>query len=90
MITGISDQFFLNDESSSALGGFSFDEDEVIHVGNTFVHPVFIAVDLETWDDFNLKDSGGDFQKVAGSLLGTKKPVKKVAKKPVKKVSKKK
>lgn len=91
LITGISDQFFLNDKSSNALGAYEYDEDEIIHVGQKFIHPVFIAVSADIWDEYKFdKASGAGFKDIANNLLGVKPPaakkaVKKVAKKTVKK-----
>lgn len=91
LITGLSDQFFLNAKSSDALGGYEYSEDEIIHVGQKFVHPVFIAVDIDTWDEYKFdKASGSGFKDIANNLLGVKPPAKKVAKKVVKKTVKKK
>ena len=96
LITGVSDQFFLNHKSSGALGAHDYDEDEIIHVGKKFIHPVFIAVDHSTWAKYYGSPEGKapGFKDAANSLLGVKPPVakkavKKVVKAPVKKVAKK-
>lgn len=81
LITGISDQFFLNPKSSYALNSHEYAEDEIIHLGDAFKYPVYIALRKSIWESlFDSKTTGSDISKIAKGLVNptgtttTKKP----------------